>query len=53
MRVELVRVAVLDAAAVEVGQEQIMERPASVVVSGTHSLRNVSTGNDGITDSKP
>ena len=53
MRVELVRVAVPGAAAVEVGQEQIMERPASVVVSGTHSLRNVCNGKDGIADRKP
>ena len=53
VRVELVRVAVPGAAAVEVGQEQIMERPASVVVLGTHSLRNVCTGKDGITDRKP
>ncbi len=52
MKVELVRVAVLGAAAI-VGQAQIMERPASVVVSGTHSLRNVCTGKDGITDRKP
>ena len=38
---------------VEVGQAQIMERPASVVASRTHSLRNVCTGKDGITDRKP